>query len=59
MHSPIIERLEDRTLLTTLPAGFSETRITTVGLSSPTAMEFTPAGQLWVLEQTGAVKVVR
>src|SRR5262249_18271804 len=52
--------LEDRLALTTLPAGFTETLITTAStLASPTAMEFSPTGQLWVLEQTGRVKLVR
>jgi len=55
-----LEPLEDRLTLTTLPPGFSETLITTnSNLSSPTAMDFSPTGQLWVLEQGGAVKLVR
>ena len=55
---PRVERLEDRTTPTTLPAGFSEATVTS-GLASPTAMEFSPAGELWVLEQTGRAKLVR
>src|SRR5262249_34077087 len=31
----------------------------TSGLSSPTAMDFSPTGELWVLEQGGRVKLVR
>ena len=54
----IVERLEGRALLATLPPGFSETAVAT-GLSSATAMEFAPNGDLWVLEQTGAVKRFR
>ncbi|MGI9472867.1 MAG: PQQ-dependent sugar dehydrogenase [Rubripirellula sp.] len=45
--------------MTTLPAGFNETLVTTnSNLSRPTAMEFSPTGQLWVLEQDGDTKVV-
>lgn len=54
------ELLEPRLALTTLPAGFTETLITTnSNLSSPTAMEISPTGQIWVLEQSGNVKLVR
>ena len=52
------EPLESRTLLATLPAGFSETAIAT-GLSNATAMEIAPGGDLWVLEQGGDVKRFR
>lgn len=46
--------------MSTLPAGFTETLVTTnSNLSSPTAMAFSPTGQLWVLEQGGAAKLVR
>src|SRR5262245_47837171 len=52
--------LEERLALTTLPAGFRETLITTASdLSAATAMEFSPTGQLWVLEQAGAAKLIR
>lgn len=53
-----VERLESRALLATLPAGFTEAAVAT-GLSSATAMEFAPNGDLWVVEQTGAVKRFR
>jgi glucose/arabinose dehydrogenase len=55
-----LQALEERRVLaTTLPAGFVETLITTASnLSGPTAIEFSPTGQLWVLEQSGAVKMV-
>ena len=56
---PQVELLEERAMLTTtLPAGFTETTVAT-GITSPTAMEFSPDGRLWVLEQTGNVKLVR
>jgi glucose/arabinose dehydrogenase len=55
-----VQPLEDRRTPTVLPAGFTETLLTTnSNLSSPTAMEFSPTGQLWVLEQGGALKVVQ
>lgn len=55
----LLEALESRLLLSTLPAGFSETRVTNLGLTNPTAMDFSPTGELWVLEQTGAAKLIR
>jgi glucose/arabinose dehydrogenase len=54
------ELLEARQVLTTLLTGFTETLITTnSNLTAPTAMEFSPTGQLWVLEQGGRAKLVR
>ena len=44
-------------LATTLLPGFAETTVTT-GLAAPTAMDFSPDGRLWVLEQGGNVKLV-
>jgi glucose/arabinose dehydrogenase len=56
--SPPLELLEDRAMLTTtLLPGFAETTVTT-GIAGPTAMEFSPDGRLWVLEQGGNVKLV-
>jgi glucose/arabinose dehydrogenase len=51
---PCLELLEDRTVPSTLPAGFSEAAVGT-GINSATAMEIAPNGDLWVLEQTGRV----
>jgi glucose/arabinose dehydrogenase len=57
---PAVEALEPRLALTTLPAGFTETLLTTSSnLSSPTAMEISPTNQVWVLEQSGNVKLLR
>lgn len=54
-----VQELEARLALTTLPSGFTETLITTASnLSGPTAMEISPTGQIWVLEQGGRVKLV-
>src|SRR5262245_1307370 len=55
-----LDLLEDRVTPTTLPAGFTEALVTTnSNLSSPTAMEISPTGQIWVLEQGGRAKLVR
>src|SRR5215217_5774390 len=53
-----VERLEGRVFLTVVPSGFSESKVAD-NLFSPTAMEVAPDGRLFVLEQTGAVKVVK
>jgi glucose/arabinose dehydrogenase len=52
------ELLEDRRLLALVPPGFTLTHVTS-GLSQPTAMEITRTGEIWALEQTGRVKLVR
>ena len=54
---PTLETLEDRLTPTALPAGFSETTFAG-GIAVPTAMDFAPDGRLFVLEQTGNVRVV-
>src|SRR5262245_64947272 len=52
-----VQQLEERLALTDLLPGFSEVTIVS-GLSSPTAMDFSPDGRLWALEQGGRVKLV-
>jgi glucose/arabinose dehydrogenase len=42
---------------TTLLPGFSESTVI-AGINAPTAMDFSPDGRLWVLEQGGQVKLV-
>lgn len=54
----MIEQLECRRFLSTVPAGFSD-RVVASGLVSPTAMDFAPDGRLFVLEQTGVVRVIQ
>ena len=54
----MIERLESRTLFSSVPAGFADTVVAS-GLVSPTAMDFAPDGRLFVLQQTGAVRVIQ
>ena len=51
MHSLLYlaEALERRTLLTSLPAGFNEVQVAT-GLTTPTAMAFTPDGRLFITQ---------
>ena len=50
-----VEALERRTLLTNLPAGFTET-IVASGLMAPTAMELAPDGRIFVTQQTGDLR---
>jgi glucose/arabinose dehydrogenase len=42
----------------TLPAGFTETRVTG-GLSNPTAMAFAPDGRIFVAQQGGQLRVIK
>src|SRR5947209_7150271 len=55
---PRLERLESRVTPTNLPAGFTETLLAG-GLHSPTAMAQAPDGRIFVLEQGGAVRVIK
>ena len=55
----LVEALEDRQLLTTLPSGFTESRIGTFGFTSPTAMAMAPDGRIFVAEQAGQLMVVK
>src|SRR5688572_23010635 len=58
--APAVEALERRLLLTALPPGFTETLVTTnTGLSGAMTMQFSPTGQLWVLEQGGKARLIR
>lgn len=51
-----VTRLETRETPATLVAGYAEQTIAT-GLNLPTAMEFSPDGKLFILEQDGTCKV--
>jgi glucose/arabinose dehydrogenase len=53
---PAVETLEDRLVLATLPANFSEAAVAT-GLSSATAMEVSPQGKIFITEQAGTMEV--
>lgn len=48
--------LEDRSLPATLLPGFAETTVAS-GLSSPTTMDFSPDGKLFIAEQAGTMEV--
>src|SRR5436190_19366309 len=52
------ERLEPRVLLSTLPAGFSESVIAS-NLQSPSAMAIAPDGRVFITEQSGVARVVK
>jgi glucose/arabinose dehydrogenase len=51
-----ITRLEDRTVPASLVPGFAEQSVAT-GLSSPTAMEFSPDNKLFICEKAGTMEV--
>ncbi len=55
---PVIEILEDRSVPTVLPAGFSETPFVSA-LDKPTCMEFAPDGRLFVCEKEGDLRVIQ
>jgi glucose/arabinose dehydrogenase len=56
-YRPFLEMLESRAVPTVLPAGFTQTSVV-FGFSSPTNMELSPDGRLFVLTQGGNVKLV-
>ena len=56
--SPLIESLESRQLLAVVAPGFSE-RLVATGIPNATAMEFAPDGRLFVLQQTGQLRVIQ
>ncbi|HAM70618.1 MAG TPA: hypothetical protein DCM86_03130 [Verrucomicrobiales bacterium] len=41
-----------------LPSGFAETQVVT-GLTSPTAMAFTPDGRLFIAQQSGEIRILK
>src|SRR3954454_3103234 len=53
-----LEALEARRLLSTVPTGFSDSRILS-GLDHPDAMVQAPDGRLFVCEQGGDLRVVK
>jgi glucose/arabinose dehydrogenase len=56
-RSSVIEPLEPRQLLAAVAPGFSE-RLVAANIPNPTAMQFSPDGRLFVLQQTGQVRVI-
>ena len=57
-YNQLIESLEPRQLLATLPSGFTET-IVDSGIDSPTAMAFAPDGRIFFAEKGGALRIVK
>ena len=53
-----IEGLEDRTLLASVPAGFTDAHVAG-GLNSPTAMAVAPDGRIFVAQQHGQIRVIK
>src|SRR4051812_30245844 len=53
---PFGEPLEERAVPAVLTGGFTETAVAS-GLTTPTAMEFSPDGRLFVAEQAGTLEV--
>ncbi len=51
------EPLEQKTLLATLPTGFTETAVASA-LNSPTALALSPDGRAFVTQQNGIIRVV-
>jgi len=52
------ERLEERCLLATVPAGFIEETVAT-GIASPVAMQIAPDGRIFVAKQNGELRIVK
>src|SRR5690349_543970 len=56
--APLIERIEQRVLLSTVPAGFVDVQLSG-GLTSPTAIDVAPDGRVFIAEQGGVIKVLK
>src|SRR5262245_24077816 len=54
---PRLEGLEERTLLSTLPAGFQDS-VVADGLANPTSMAFAPDGRLFLTLKDGDVRIL-
>lgn len=53
-----IQALENRTLLASVPTGFTDTTLAT-NLTSPTAMVFAPDGRLFITQQEGDLRILK
>ena len=59
-HVVRFEQLENRTFLTIVPSGFTDTVLGgTSALDRPVAMEFAPDGRIFVTEQAGTLRVIK
>lgn len=54
----VIEPLENRCLLASVPSGFTDTNVAS-GLASPTAMTVAPDGRLFIAQQGGGIRIVK
>ncbi|MDX1961511.1 MAG: PQQ-dependent sugar dehydrogenase [Pirellulales bacterium] len=54
----LIEKLEDRWALATVPTGFTDSTLVT-GLTSPTALTIAPDGRVFVAFQNGTIRVMQ
>ena len=56
----VIEPLEARQLLSTLPANFSETTVASISTSKAATMAFAPDGRLFVADSNaGQIRVIK
>src|SRR5687768_18485935 len=53
----VVETLESRTLLASVPSGYVEEVVAT-GIDTPTTMQFAPDGRLFVAQQSGQLRVI-
>src|SRR3954453_7083210 len=54
------EKLENRTFLTVVPSGFTDSVVGgTNSLDRPVAMELAPDGRIFVTEQPGRIRVIK
>src|SRR3954454_5338279 len=54
---PVVDGMEGRLLMTVLPRGFVQT-VVARGLAIPSGIAAAPDGRLFVLQQTGQVRVI-
>ncbi len=52
------EALEAKTLLSTVPTGFTETQVA-AAISSPSALDIAPDGRVFVTQQNGVIRVIK
>jgi glucose/arabinose dehydrogenase len=55
---PTVEGVEERVLLSTLPRGFTQS-VVARGLIEPTGLVPVPDGRIFVIQQTGQVRVIQ
>src|SRR4051812_38592369 len=55
---PTLDGLENRELMTVVPAGYTATEIAK-GLSKPSSIAVAPDGRLFVAQQTGEIRIIQ